>query len=91
MLNHAETGHLDTPKERALRLDYEAADWEVQYLKRKISRLRVLPISAEATAMFYYAGRCEQAEKLLRQYRVPFTPPPEPPEVQQLFPRRIGT
>lgn len=39
-VDHAETGHLDTPKERALRLDLEQADTEVQVLKTLLAQTR---------------------------------------------------
>src|SRR5438067_9551253 len=39
-VDHAETAHLDTPKERALRLDYDLADAEVQCLKDQLNKAR---------------------------------------------------
>lgn len=67
-MNHAETAADDTPKERALRLDYEDADFEVQQLKAKLRRARMIPLSEEAEEMFYWRGRCKRAEEILRQY-----------------------
>lgn len=70
IIDHAATAHLDTPKERALRNDLDRADFEVKQLKRKIAELRVIPLSAEADAMFYWHRRCSDAEAILRRYRL---------------------
>ncbi len=58
MIDHADTGHLDTPKERALRYDYEEADAEVRILKTELKRVRMIPLSEEAEAAFYWKKRC---------------------------------
>lgn len=65
LIDHTETAHLDTPKERALRNDYDDADFEVQQLKAKIKRLRMIPLSEEAEAWFYWERRCRAAEEIL--------------------------
>lgn len=70
MINHAETGHLDTPKERALRHDYEEADAEVQILKGELRRVRAVGLSEEAEAMFYWRTRCLEAEESLKKLGV---------------------
>jgi hypothetical protein len=67
-MNHAETAHLDTPKERALRNDYDDADFEVQQLKSKLKHVRMVPLSEEAEAMFLWRSRCLAAEEMLRKH-----------------------
>lgn len=66
-VDHAATGHLDTPKERALRNDYEDADFEVQQLKQKLSKARMVGLSEEAEQMFAWRRRALRAEELLRK------------------------
>lgn len=66
-IDHTTTAHLDTPKERALRHDYELANAEVQVLKARLKRVRMIPLSEEAEAMFYWRNRTKIAEGLLRQ------------------------
>ena len=64
-VDHAETGHLDTPKERALRLDLEQADAEVQILKTLLAKTRLAPLSEEVEAMFYWRKKAIYYEELL--------------------------
>lgn len=63
--NHADTGHLDTPKERALRFDYEQADAEVQSLKKLLAATRMIPLAEEVEAMFYWRAKALHYEELL--------------------------
>ena len=69
-IDHAATAHLDTPKERALRYDYEESDAEVQLLKAELKRVRMVPLSEEAESMFYWRTRCLEAEEALRKLGV---------------------
>lgn len=69
-LDHAETGQLDTPKERALRHDYEEADAEVQILKAELKRVRMIPVSEEREAAIYWRARCLEAEAALKKLGV---------------------
>lgn len=66
-IDHATTGHLDTPKERALRHDYEEADAEVQILKAELKRVRMIPVSEEYEAATYWRSRCLDAEEALKK------------------------
>lgn len=66
-IDHAATAHLDTPKERALRIDYDLADLEVQQLKATLKRVRMIPLSEEAEEMFKALHRVEQLEALVRR------------------------
>lgn len=65
--DHAATAHLDTPKERALRNDYDLAQHECDGLKAELKRVRMIPLSEEAEAMFYWRNRCNQAEEILQR------------------------
>lgn len=67
LVDHAETGHLDTPKERSLRHDYEEADAEVQLLKAELRRVRMLPVPQEYEDSVYWKGRCLAAEEVLKK------------------------
>lgn len=68
MVDHAETAHLDTPKERALRLDYDNADIEISFLKAELKRVRMIPLPEEVTAMFYWRRRAHDAEAMLKKF-----------------------
>lgn len=66
-MSHADTADADTPKEREIRNDYDDADFEVQQLKATLKRVRMIPLSEEAEAMFEWRRRALRAEELLRR------------------------
>jgi hypothetical protein len=66
-LDHTETAHLDTPKERAIRNDYDNADLEIRLLKDELRRVRMIPLAKEVEAMFYWRRRAHAAEEMLKK------------------------
>jgi hypothetical protein len=68
--DHAETAHLDTEKERALRDALDDADAEVRYLKTELAKARAVGLSEEADAMFYWRRRALDAEEVVKKFHM---------------------
>lgn len=69
-LDHAATAHLDTPKERAIRNDYDDADAEIQILKAELRHVRMIPLAEEVQKMFWYRNLAKYYEDILRRFKL---------------------